>query len=141
MRRWMLARLVLSFAAPFALGAQHAIVPLDKVIWAQDDDVKCLSAAIETGDPATGPSTIILKAPPNCLVRWHYHTAREELMVAKGIVLTEMEGMPATRLDAGGYGVMAGKQKHQFTCVSAAECILFVTFDAKYDIYWVKDAK
>ncbi len=128
--------------APVLHGeTRHAVVPLDKVQWVADDAPKCLSYAVETGNPETGPSTMILKAAPNCLVPWHLHTAREELMVAKGITLTEMEGMPATRLGAGGYAVMAGKQKHQFTCVSATECILFVTFDAKYDITWVKDAK
>ena len=131
--------LLLATSGSAMAEGHHAVVPLDKVAWEQDDDVKCLSSALETGDPATGPSTIILKAPPNCVVRWHYHTAREELIVAKGTTHTEMEGVPATRLGPGGYAVMAGKQKHQFTCVSATECILFVTFDAKYDIFWVKE--
>lgn len=140
MKRALQVSLIACALAAPALQAEtkHAVIPLDKVKWIVDDSPGCLSSAIETGDPATGPSTLILKAAPNCLVPWHLHTAREELMVAKGITLTEMEGMPATRLDAGGYAVMAGKQKHQFTCVSATECILFVTFDAKYDITWVK---
>ena len=61
--------------------AQHSITPLAKVKFVPDDDVKCLSYALESGDPDKGASTIILKAPPRCLVRWHFHTAVEGLMV------------------------------------------------------------
>ena len=82
---------------------------------------------------------MILKAPPQCLVPWHFHTAREELMVVRGSLLTEMEGAPAATLGPGGYGTMAGRQKHQFSCTSDSECIVFVTFDRVYDIFWVKD--
>jgi quercetin dioxygenase-like cupin family protein len=84
---------------------------------------------------------MILRAPPKCLVPWHYHTAREELMVARGSVLTEMEGVPAAPLEPGGYAAMGSRQKHQFTCVGSQDCILFVTFDGVYDIVWVKGAR
>jgi hypothetical protein len=36
------------------------VKPLASVHFTADDDVKCLSDAIETGDPETGPSTILL---------------------------------------------------------------------------------
>lgn len=107
----------------------------------QDGDVKCLASAIETGDPAKGPSTIILKAPPNCLVPWHYHTAQEQLIVVQGNVQTEMEGMSGHPLGPGGFAMMPGKVKHQFSCQSKTACVMFVTFDRTYDIFWVKDNK
>lgn len=119
------------------LSAQHnAAIPLSKVVFTQDEDVRCLSSSLLSGDPGTGPSTFLLKAPPGCLVPWHYHTAQEQLMVVKGSVLTEMEGMPKTLLESGGFGFMESRAKHQFTCTSAAECLLFVTFDRTYDIFW-----
>ena len=34
-----------------------ALKPLASVEFLPDSDVKCLSSAIETGNPATGPST------------------------------------------------------------------------------------
>ena len=117
--------------------AQHSITPLAKVKFVPDDDVKCLSYALESGDPDKGASTIILKAPPRCLVRWHFHTAVEGLMVVRGQVLTEMEGVPATTLGAGGFATMSSGAKHQFACTGTSECILFVTFDRIYDIHWV----
>jgi len=105
----------------------------------EGDDTKCLQSATETGDPSTGPSTLILKAAPKCEVKWHYHTAEEQLIVTHGSLLTEMEGMPAATLEAGGFAMMPGKVKHRFSCQSKTECILFVSFDQKYDIVWVKD--
>jgi quercetin dioxygenase-like cupin family protein len=120
----------------------HGVVrPLAEVKFDPDDDVKCLLSAVENGDPAKGPSTIILKAPPNCLVPWHYHTAAEQLIVTQGSVQTEMEGMPARALGPGGFAAMPSKAKHQFSCQSKTACVMFVTFDRTYDIFWVKDNK
>jgi quercetin dioxygenase-like cupin family protein len=115
--------------------------PLSEVKFQPDDDVKCLLSAVETGNPAAGPSTIILKAPPNCLVPWHYHTAPEQLTVAEGSVRTEMDGMAAHSLGPGGFATMPSKVKHQFSCQSKTSCVMFVTFDRTYDIFWVKDVK
>ena len=115
--------------------------PLADVKFEQDEDVKCLASALESGDPASGPSMIILKAPPKCLVPWHWHTAEEQLMVIEGSVLTEMEGMPAHPLVRGGFAMMPGKAKHQFSCESKTDCVMFVSFGGKYDIFWVKEAK
>jgi quercetin dioxygenase-like cupin family protein len=115
--------------------------PLAQVKFAQDDDVKCLASALENGDPGKGASALILKAPPNCVVPWHYHTAEEQLVVTQGTVLTEMQGMSARALGPGGFAMMPGKAKHQFSCQSKSPCILFVMFDRTYDIFWVKDVK
>jgi len=124
-----------AFIAPAQTGVARSLA---EVKFAPDDDVKCLSSAVETGDPATGPSTIILKAPPHCVIPWHYHTAQEQLIVIQGRVPTEMEGMAKMDLGPGGFAMMPGKAKHQFSCESKTPCVLFVMFDRKYDIFWVK---
>ena len=138
-------------AAVFLMGADfypHAQAAPDgvakafsKIKLVQDEDVKCLMGATETGDPDTGPSTIILKAPPKCLVPWHSHTAVEQVMVVRGEVLTEMEGMPSVALGPGGFASMQSRQKHQFACGTKEECVMFVTFDRKYDIFWESPKK
>jgi len=136
-------RLVFLLAvAALAHGQSPGVVrPLAESKLAQDDDVKCLLSAVESGDPAKGPSTIILKAPPNCLVPWHYHTAEEQLIVVQGSVRTEMEGMAARALGPGGFASMPSKAKHQFSCQSKTACVMFVTFDRVYDIFWLKENK
>jgi len=113
------------------------LVPLPLVQFLPDSDVKCLSSAIEAGNPATGPSTLILKAPSGCVVPWHSHTAQEQVLMISGTILAEMTGLPATTLGPGGFAAMAGGMAHQFTCQDTA-CLMFVTFDGAYDIYWGK---
>jgi quercetin dioxygenase-like cupin family protein len=123
------------FAA--ASWTQGIVRPFSEVKFDPDDDVKCLQSTVESGDPAKGPSTIILKAPAGCLVPWHYHTAEEQLIVVRGNVRTEMDGMAAKELGPGGFAMMPGKAKHQFSCAGQAGCVMFVTFNRAYDIFWV----
>jgi quercetin dioxygenase-like cupin family protein len=111
---------------------------LSSVQFSPDKDVKCLSSAIESGDPSTGRSTLLLKAPPGCVVPWHFHTAEEQLIIVSGAVLAEMTDHHPTRLGPGGFAVMDGRMPHQFTCQDNSACLMFVVFDGAYDIYWGK---
>jgi quercetin dioxygenase-like cupin family protein len=120
-------------------GVDAGVVrPLESIRFEQDEDVKCLVSALETGDAAQGPSTYILKAPPGCIVPWHFHTAQEQAIVIHGQVKMEMEGHPPATLGNGGFAMMPGKVPHQFSCVSQEPCVLIVAFDARYDISWGK---
>ena len=123
----------MSRAAPAMSGD---VKPLASVRFVADDDVKCLSDAIETGDPESGASTLLLKATPGCVVPWHYHTAVEQLILISGTVLTEMSNHPASLLLAGGFAVMASQVPHRFACQGKDECLMMVIFDRKYDIFW-----
>ena len=131
------------FAAAASLSSQeqqhHGIVtPLSDVKFAPDDDVKCLDSTLENGDPTKGASTFILRAAPNCMVPMHYHTAEEQLFVVRGDVETGMTGVTPRVLQAGGFAMMRSKEKHWFSCKSKEGCLMFVTFDRTYDIFWVK---
>jgi mannose-6-phosphate isomerase-like protein (cupin superfamily) len=110
--------------------------PLAAVPFAADADVACLASALETGTPSSGPSTWILKAPPGCIVPWHSHSAEEQLIVVAGEVMSEMTDHPPTILGPGGFAMMPGRVAHQFTCQGRDSCLMFVTFDAAYDIKW-----
>lgn len=131
---------VLPFAAmvsPADTTAAHLITPLQNARFAQDDDVKCLMSALENGNPDTGPSTFLLKAPAGCRVAPHYHSSEEQLIVISGSVLTEMKGVRAMTLTAGGVAVMPAKAVHWFRCSGKTQCLMVVTFNQKYDIVWV----
>ena len=122
-----------------AQGAMTGTVkPFASVPFAPDPDVACLGSALETGNPLTGPSTVILKASAGCVVPWHSHTAQEQLIVVAGEVMAEMTGHPPTLLGPGGFAMMAGRMAHQFTCQGRDGCVMFVTFDRAYDITWGK---
>jgi len=130
------------FAVAASLSSQeqhHGVVrPLADVKFAPDDDVKCLDSTLESGDPAKGASTFILRAGSNCKVPLHYHTAEEQLFVVRGDLETGMEGVTPRVLHAGGFAMMPSKEKHWFNCKSKAGCLMFVAFDRVYDIFWVK---
>jgi hypothetical protein len=103
---WTLAACLAVLISGTALAedaAKGTIRPLSSVRFSPDQDVKCLSSALETGDPTTGPSTLILKASPGCVVRWHFHTAEEQLIIISGNVLAEMTDHQPTRLGPGGF--------------------------------------
>ena len=120
---------------------KSATTPLESIRFEADGDVKCLQSAVEAGDPVTGPSTIILRAPPGCLVPWHFHTAQEQAVVIQGTVKMEMSDSPAMSLGPGGFAAMPGKVPHQFTCDRKAACLIMVWFDGKYDITWGRGSK
>jgi len=129
--------LLIATAAAAAQAAPPGITPLENAPFAQDEDVKCLQSALENGNPDTGPSTFLLKAPAGCRVAAHYHSAEEQLIVIRGSVLTGMKGMPSVTLTAGGVAVMPAKAVHWFSCAGKDPCLMIVTFDRKYDIVWV----
>jgi quercetin dioxygenase-like cupin family protein len=125
--------LVLPFTA---MGNPSDITPLKDAHFVQDDDVKCLKNALANGNPDTGPSMFLLKAPAGCRVAAHYHTAEEVLIVIRGKVWTEMKGMPGSMLTAGGVAIMPAKAIHWFSCRGKDPCLMVVTFNQKYDIVW-----
>jgi quercetin dioxygenase-like cupin family protein len=112
--------------------------PYSAVQFAPDDDVKCLESAVELGDPRLGRSTLILKAPAGCEIPWHRHTAEEQILMISGTIKTEMTGHAPTELGAGGFAVMPGHMAHQFVCKGSEPCLMFLTFDRAYDIFWGK---
>jgi quercetin dioxygenase-like cupin family protein len=136
--------LVVGAASPQGQGQNppHGIVtPLTSANLVFDGEPTCLKVARENGDPDTGASTFLLEAPSGCVVPAHYHTAEEQLMVVRGDVLTGMDGMAEATLGPGGFAMMPSKAMHWFTCKSKDTCLMFVTFDRKYDIVWAKPQK
>ena len=115
----------------------HLITPLSEAQFVQDGDVKCLQSALANGNPDTGPSTFLLKAPPGCRVPAHYHSAEEQMFVIHGSVLTGMTEMKDVTLTGGGVAAMPAKAVHWFTCTGKLPCLMAVTFNQKYDIFWV----
>src|ERR1051326_3203602 len=78
----------------------------------------CMKIAVQRGDPSKGPSTMLLKFTPGCVVPWHWHTAGEHLMVVSGSGKAEMkDGKPAV-IKSGDYAYLPAKSIHQFTATT-----------------------
>src|SRR5579872_297942 len=52
----------------------------------------CTNLAVESGDPSKGPSVIVFKATPGCVIPWHMHTPTEHVMIVSGSAKVEMKG-------------------------------------------------
>ena len=132
-------------AAALALHGQAAhpgvVTPLAAAKLVFDGEPECLKVARESGDPDTGPSTFLLEAAAGCRTPAHYHTAEEQFFVVRGDVLTGMDGMSDQLLGPAGFAMMPSKSMHWFTCQSTSPCLMFVTFDRKYDIVWASSLK
>jgi hypothetical protein len=138
---WTLMACIAVFTSGTTLAERSAtgiVKPLQSVQFSPDNDVKCLSSAVEAGDPTAGPSTWILKASSGCVVPWHFHTAEEQLIIISGAVVAEMIDHPPTRLGPGGFAMMASHMPHQFSCQGKSTCLMIVAFDRPYDIHWGK---
>ncbi|MBE0616599.1 MAG: hypothetical protein IH608_01565 [Proteobacteria bacterium] len=95
----------------------------------------CLTVAVYRGNPAEGPSLLLIKTTKGCVVPLHWHTAREELLMISGTGRMEMEGMPAASMTEGDYALLPGKHHHQFTC--ASDCLMFDAVADTFDIHYL----
>ena len=94
----------------------------------------CMTISAQRGDPMKGAAVLLLKVKSGCIVPWHWHTANENLMMVSGSAKAEMSD-GANTLVAGDYLYLAGKQMHQFTCISS--CLVFDVIDGAFDIHYV----
>lgn len=96
----------------------------------------CLKIAVQRGDPTKGPSTLLLKFAPGCVVPWHWHSTSEQVIVVSGHGKLEMkdDGKPAA-VSAGDLAYLPGKNIHQFTAVTAV--LMFDLPAAAFDIHYV----
>ena len=133
----------LAAISPSIAQSPHSgvVTPLSSAKLVFDGEPACLKVARENGDPDIGPSTFLLEAAPGCAVPAHSHTAEEQFFVVRGNLLTGMDGMSDQILSPAGFAMMPGKVMHWFTCHSSSPCLMFVTFDRKYDITWAKPPK
>ena len=95
----------------------------------------CMSLSAQRGDPMKGPAVLLVKFTSGCVVPWHWHTAGENLMMVSGKAKAEMKPDGAHMMSAGDYIFLAGKQVHQFTCISS--CVVFDVIDGAFDIHYV----
>lgn len=98
----------------------------------------CAPGAVQSGDPAKGPSIILAKGSAGCVVPWHWHTPTEQLMIVSGKARLEAKGGTATILRAGGFAVMPSHHVHRFACVT--DCVLYIYSDTAFDIHYVDAA-
>jgi len=135
---------ILFFAAALVCAAQST-TPQPKIENSADmkfanipNAPTCFTGAVENGDPASGPSTILLKGAKGCDVPMHFHSVTEQVLMVSGTARLQMKGDQLRILKAGGFAIAPARHPHQFTCASA--CELYVVSDGPFDIHYIDDA-
>jgi quercetin dioxygenase-like cupin family protein len=95
----------------------------------------CATGAVQTGNPATGPTIVLSRIDPGCVIPWHWHTPNEHLMLVSGVARLETKAGTPVTLRAGGFALMPSKHVHQFRCEE--RCLLYVYSDAAFDLHYV----
>jgi quercetin dioxygenase-like cupin family protein len=95
----------------------------------------CMTLSVQRGDPSKGPSVILLKFKPGCVVPWHWHTAAEQLIVVSGTGKAQMRDDKPFTVKPGDYVYLPAKHIHEFTAVTAVT--MFDLPSAAFDIHYV----
>jgi quercetin dioxygenase-like cupin family protein len=98
---------------------------------------ECFTVAVEKGDPSKDASVILAKFAPGCVAPWHWHTPTETVMVVSGSLQVQMKGDKAFVAHRGDFVDMAPRHVHRATCQVAAQCLVFISSNAAFDIHWV----
>lgn len=87
------------------------------------------------GDPAKGPSSLMVQMDGGCAATLHWHSANEEMLILQGVAKAQVAGQPEIELKTGAYMMLPAKSHHKFRCVSKQPCIIFDVADAAFDVH------
>lgn len=129
-----------ALVAAFTLLLSHAhaaetsvSVPVGEVKFF-DTGVGPLKAAAGFGDLSKGAHSTFVKLPAGFVSPLHIHTEDYYGVVITGVVANEADGAAKDRpLAPGSYWFQKGKARHVTKCLSANECVVFITQPGKFD--------
>ena len=132
-----LARALVAVSTLLAAHAQAAdtsvSVPVNDVKFF-DTGVGPLKAAPGFGDLAKGAHSTFVKLPAGFVSPLHTHTQDYYGVVITGVVANEVDGTVKDRpLPPGSYWFQKGQAKHVTKCLSANECVVFITQPGRFD--------
>jgi len=135
--RMMIAALVLAAALP-SLGLGQATstsvnLPVTEMKFF-DTGIGPLKAAPGFGDFSKGAHSTFIKLPAGFVTPSHFYTEDLYGVVISGVVANAVDaGVADVPLAPGSYWFQKGKAAHVTKCLSANECVLFITQPGKFD--------
>lgn len=124
--------------APSTASDRSVSVPVEQLRFYQNKDG--LTFANAWGDPARGPHSNYIRLTGNTASPLHVHTSSYYGVVIAGTVSNERRAQPDEALTPGSYWFQKGGEPHITKCLSAADCLIFVTSHGKFDIHAVADS-
>ena len=98
----------------------------------------CAAIAVLDGNPAAEAATIMIRITKGCIVPWHWHTAKERVVVVQGNGVFEMKEGKTFNVVPGEFVAMAPKHIHRFTALT--DVILYNFPNGPFDIHYVNSA-
>lgn len=92
-----------------------------------------LYAAAAYGDLAHGAHGTFIKMPAGFVSKVHTHTEDYWGVVISGVAVNEKPGAQDVALPVGSYWFQKGGERHVTKCISANECIFFISQAGKFD--------
>jgi uncharacterized protein DUF4437 len=134
--RTLIASLILASAGVPSLG--HASntsvnVPVTEMKFF-DTGIGPLKAAPGFGDFSKGAHSTFIKLPAGFVTPLHFYTEDLYGVVISGVVAQTVDANAAdVPLAPGSYWFLKGKAAHVTKCLSANECVFFITQPGKFD--------
>ncbi len=116
---------------------ETVVVKAAAVKWADHPFVKGAKMCVVAGDPAKGPSTLLMKFPKGMAIAPHWHTADEVVTVVSGSAVfgsgETADASQGTELGTGSYIVIPGKNPHW--AIVRDELVINVALDKPADFH------
>ncbi|HYF01478.1 MAG TPA: cupin domain-containing protein [Planctomycetota bacterium] len=130
--------LLVSLRARSSERAQDPVlVKASETQWADHPFIKGARLAVQSGDPAKGPSVLLMKFPKGMTIPPHTHTSDETVTVVSGrAVLGQGESVDlskGTEVGPGSYAFIPGKAPHW--AVAQEDFVITVTLNRPADFH------
>lgn len=137
--------LMAAFAGAAPSRAQQASEPVLKKAAASKFQTvpnvpTCATAAVESGNPASGASLLLVHVAPGCTFPWHFHTIVEAVLGVSGVLRLQMKGGQPATLGPSDYAMMPAHHVHMARCASRVPCAFFLHSSGAFDIHYVDAA-
>ncbi len=126
-------------AKPVAQNAPRETVAVKAaaIKWGDHPFVKGGKMCVVNGDPAKGPSVLLMKFPKGMTIAPHWHTSDEIVTVVSGTALfgsgETADAAKGAELGVGSYIVIPGKNPHW--AIVRDELVISVTLDKPADFH------
>lgn len=137
----MAAAILLAAAAPHALAAPadkpSVSTPVTQLQFGgtgvTDASKRELLASPAYGDLSNGPHGTFIRMPAGFVSHPHVHTGDYWGVVISGVAVNGKPGSADVQLPVGSYWFQKGGENHVTKCVSANECLFFISQQGKFD--------
>jgi beta-alanine degradation protein BauB len=121
-----------ALAVTVAIAAESSSLPVTKLKFFETG-IGPLKAAAAFGDLQKGAHGTYIKMPAGFVTPPHLHSEDYYGVVISGVGANGVPGAPDVELPVGSYWFQKGKEVHVTKCVSANECIFFLSQPGKFD--------